>query len=71
MICHVLLARLGRDSANYLRNSEVIPARLGIEKQANPFLRADAPEMARAMRLDGSDPVAVFAAIRKAKDNFA
>jgi hydroxyacylglutathione hydrolase len=47
-----------------------IPARLGEEKQANPFLRADALELAKAMGLDGSDPAAVFAALRKAKDNF-
>jgi hydroxyacylglutathione hydrolase len=48
-----------------------IPARLGTEKQANPFLRADAPELARAMQLEGAEPAAVFAALRKAKDNFA
>jgi hydroxyacylglutathione hydrolase len=47
-----------------------IPSRLGEEKQANPFLRADRPELARAMRLDGSDAAAVFAALRKAKDAF-
>jgi len=47
-----------------------IPARLGEEKQANPFLRADAPELAKAMGLNGSDPATVFAALRKAKDNF-
>jgi hydroxyacylglutathione hydrolase len=47
-----------------------IPARLGEEKQANPFLRADTPELARAIGLDGSDPAAVFAALRKTKDNF-
>ena len=47
-----------------------IPCRLGEEKFANPFLRADQPELARAMGLDGSDPAAVFAALRKAKDSF-
>jgi hydroxyacylglutathione hydrolase len=47
-----------------------IPVTLAMEKAANPFLRADRPELARAMRLSGDDPVEVFAALRKAKDNF-
>ena len=47
-----------------------IPANLGEEKRANPFLRADAPELAMAMQVDAEDPVAVFAALRRAKDNF-
>lgn len=48
-----------------------IPFTLGEDKKANPFLRADAPELARFYGLEGgSDPAAVFAAIRKGKDNF-
>lgn len=47
-----------------------IPVSLGLEKATNPFLRPDAPELAKAMGLDGADPVTVFAALRKAKDNF-
>ena len=47
-----------------------IPFNLGEDKQANPFLRADAPELARHYGLDGADPAEVFAAIRKGKDNF-
>jgi hydroxyacylglutathione hydrolase len=43
---------------------------LGLEKRTNPFLRADTPELARAVGLAPGDPVAVFAALRKAKDNF-
>jgi hydroxyacylglutathione hydrolase len=48
-----------------------IPTQIGAEKQANPFLRADSPEIARMMKLEGAEPAAVFAALRKAKDNFA
>jgi hydroxyacylglutathione hydrolase len=59
-------AKAQRDAGRF-----TIPARLGTEKQANPFLRADSPEMAQAMQLGGADPAAVFAALRKAKDNFA
>lgn len=47
-----------------------IPFNLGEDKRANPFLRADVPELARHYRLEGADPSEVFAAIRKGKDNF-
>jgi len=47
-----------------------IPFPLGEDKAANPFLRADDPVLARHYGLDGADPAAVFAAIRKGKDNF-
>jgi hydroxyacylglutathione hydrolase len=47
-----------------------IPATLGAEKQANPFLRADVPEL--KARFGGRDKPAheVFGAIRAAKDRF-
>lgn len=49
-----------------------IPVTMGMEKATNPFLRADQPVIARAMGLEpGLDPSAVFAALRRAKDNFA
>lgn len=48
-----------------------IPVSLGLEKAANPFLRADRPELARAMGLASTaDPAMVFAALRRAKDEF-
>jgi hydroxyacylglutathione hydrolase len=47
-----------------------IPFNLGEDKKANPFLRADAPELAKHFGLEGADPADVFAAIRKGKDNF-
>jgi hydroxyacylglutathione hydrolase len=47
-----------------------IPARLGDEKQANPFLRADAPEL--KARFGGKDKPdhETFGALRAAKDRF-
>jgi hydroxyacylglutathione hydrolase len=47
-----------------------IPATLGAEKQANPFLRADAPEL--KARFGGQDRPdhETFGAIRAAKDRF-
>ncbi|HEV7275626.1 MAG TPA: hydroxyacylglutathione hydrolase [Devosiaceae bacterium] len=48
-----------------------VPVSLGLEKRTNPFLRADQPVLAKAMGLpEDADPVAVFAALRSAKDNF-
>ena len=47
-----------------------IPFSLGEDKKANPFMRADDPALAKAMGLEGAEPDAVFAAIRRAKDNF-
>lgn len=47
-----------------------IPAKLGTEKLANPFLRADDKDLMAQMGLAGAAPHEVFAAIRKAKDSF-
>ncbi|MBE0533136.1 MAG: hydroxyacylglutathione hydrolase [Rhodospirillales bacterium] len=47
-----------------------LPARLGDEKAANPFLRADDPGLKQAVGLAGRDAVEVFAAIRRRKDEF-
>jgi hydroxyacylglutathione hydrolase len=50
------------------RDEPTVPSRLGEEKAANPFLRADAPVFARLAGSD--DPNAVFADIRRRKDVF-
>jgi hydroxyacylglutathione hydrolase len=47
-----------------------IPSRMGEEKAANPFLRADAASVAAGVGLAGADPVAVFAEVRRRKDHF-
>jgi len=47
-----------------------IPSLLGQEKQINPFLRADDPAMQAAVGMSDASPSAVFAEIRKRKDNF-
>ncbi|WP_022694037.1 hydroxyacylglutathione hydrolase [Ponticaulis koreensis] len=51
------------------QNKPTVPTTLSAELAANPFLRADAPELQDAMGHSG-DPVATFAEIRKRKDNF-
>jgi len=47
-----------------------IPATLGEEKAANPFLRADDPALAAAVGRAGAPPAEVFAEIRRRKDSF-
>ncbi len=47
-----------------------VPSLLGEERRANPFLRADRPELARSLGLPAGDPVAVFAEVRRRKDAF-
>ncbi|MGH6932512.1 MAG: hydroxyacylglutathione hydrolase [Dongiaceae bacterium] len=47
-----------------------IPSTIGDERATNPFLRADQPAVAQAVGLAGADPAAVFAEVRKRKDNF-
>ncbi|WP_322864975.1 hydroxyacylglutathione hydrolase [Aquicoccus sp. G2-2] len=47
-----------------------VPSTLRLELDTNPFLRADSAEVQQAVGLPGGDPAAVFAAVRKAKDDF-
>ncbi len=55
------------------RNESTVPFILGRERLANPFLRADVPDLQARWANDGGkvgDPIATFAALRAAKDNF-
>lgn len=47
-----------------------VPSTLGEEKETNPFMRADDPELAADLALSGADPVDVFAETRRRKDSF-
>jgi hydroxyacylglutathione hydrolase len=47
-----------------------IPATIGAEKAANPFLRADNPEVAKQVGLSGRPAWQVFAEIRERKNRF-
>src|SRR5436190_9157342 len=47
-----------------------IPSMLGEEKHANVFLRADVPEVAKSLGLDGRPAWQVFADIRERKNRF-
>jgi hydroxyacylglutathione hydrolase len=43
---------------------------IGEEKRANPFLRADIPEVATGIGMGGRPAVEVFAEIRERKNRF-
>jgi hydroxyacylglutathione hydrolase len=51
-----------------------VPSTIGEEKQINPFLRTDSPELRLNLRKIapsiGDDPVAIFAKTRELKDHF-
>src|SRR5690606_377180 len=65
-----LKARADEVMALRAAGKPTIPFNLGEDKKANPFLRADAPELAKVYGLEGKDAGEVFGAIRRGKDNF-
>lgn len=52
------------------RGVATVPALMGVERKANPFLRADQPSLAKAIGMEGKSPVEIFAEVRSRKDNF-
>lgn len=70
-----LAERIAEAEAIRRIDRETVPSSIAIERQTNPFLRAAEPAVAQAAAgfagdLDGRDPVAVFAALRRWKDEF-
>lgn len=51
------------------KNQPTVPSLLGVEKQTNPFLRADVASLAKAVGLPTETSDKVFAEIRTRKDN--
>ena len=52
------------------RGEPTVPTTLCREKQCNPFLRWDAPAIRARLEMEEASDAAVFAALRKAKDDF-
>lgn len=52
------------------RSLPTVPFDLGLEKQINPFLRADQEPLKQAIGLVGTKSAVVFAKLRKLKDDF-
>jgi hydroxyacylglutathione hydrolase len=51
-------------------NKPTLPTTIGAELATNPFLRAETPELQRALAMPGRPPAEMFALVRKRKDNF-
>jgi hydroxyacylglutathione hydrolase len=65
------LAAREAEAKQQLANSEpTIPVTIGEEKKANPFLRADVPEVAVGIGMAGKAAAEVFAEIRARKNRF-
>lgn len=47
-----------------------VPSSLGVEKQANPFLRPDSESIRASLGMAEAEDVAVFAEVRRRKDRF-
>ena len=65
-----LRARMKDVEAMRAKGEPTIPSTLALEKQTNPFLRPDAPEIRATLGMENADDVAVFAEIRRRKDSF-
>ena len=52
------------------RSAPTIPSTIALEKETNPFLRPNSPEIRRTLGLEHEDDVTVFAEIRRRKDVF-
>src|SRR5262245_18225339 len=68
---NALLAERDREVAKLTAEKKpTIPSLMGEETAANPFLRADVPEVAQAVGLSGRPAWQVFAEIRERKNRF-
>lgn len=65
-----LLARAAAVDKLVAEKKLTIPSTMAEEREANPFLRADVPEIAASVGLSGKAPAEVFAEIRARKNNF-
>ena len=65
-----LAARAEEVKQQLAAGKPTIPATIGTEKAANPFLRADDAEVAKSLGLAGSPAWKVFAEIRERKNRF-
>jgi hydroxyacylglutathione hydrolase len=65
-----LIAREAEVAGLAAARKPTVPSTMGEEKAANPFLRADLPEVAASVGLAGREAWKVFAEIRERKNRF-
>ena len=66
----VLKARIEEVAALRAARRPSLPTTIAAELAANPFLRAEEPEIQAAVGMTGAAPAAVFAELRMRKDRF-
>jgi len=65
-----LKARMAQVAATRAAGKPTVPATLGQEKQTNPFLRPDQPEIRKSLGMEQASTVAAFGEIRERKNRF-
>jgi hydroxyacylglutathione hydrolase len=65
-----LIARAAEAADQVAQHKPTIPTTIDAERAANPFLRADIPEVAAAVGMAGKPVAQVFAEIRERKNRF-
>jgi hydroxyacylglutathione hydrolase len=65
-----LAARMTEVAAARAAGTPTVPSDMALEKQTNPFLRPDVPEIRKSLGMEKADTVSVFGEIRRRKDNF-
>jgi hydroxyacylglutathione hydrolase len=65
-----LISRIQAINTARATNQPTVPSMLGLEKQTNPFLRADDPALKATLGMQSASDSAVFAEIRARKDKF-
>ncbi len=64
-----LKARAREIDAMRAADRPTVPSTMGVERETNPFLRADLDSVRRAVGMEGAAPAEVFGEIRSRKDN--
>ena len=69
-----LIERIRVEQAKRDQGRPTVPSTIGLEKLTNPFLRYRQPSIGQRLttagRLDGTEPIAVFAALRAWKNDY-
>lgn len=65
-----LLARSAEIDRRRADALPTVPSSISVERDTNPFLRADIDSVKQSVGMAGADPVSVFAEIRRRKDVF-
>jgi hydroxyacylglutathione hydrolase len=65
-----LAARMTEVKAARTKGLPTIPSTIGLEKQTNPFLRPQSPEIRKTLGMENASDTAVFGEVRRRKDNF-